>query len=103
MQSNFVVRLIINANARHDHPDAYDMQSIYISQNYPHSIGCMQQTLHLRTVLAITIAVRSLVIASLLTEEFLDVLDALRLLLILAHHAEGRREELLAVLHLNWK
>ena len=79
------------------------MQSIDLSQNRPHSVGCMQQTLHLRTILAITIAVRSLVIASLLTEEFLDVLDALRLLLILAHHSEGRREELLAVLHLNWK
>ena len=78
----------------------YHMHSRYYSQDHPHSIGCMQQTLHLRTVLTITITIRSFVIASLLTEEFLDVLDALRLLLILAHHAEGRREELLAVLHL---
>jgi hypothetical protein len=49
----------------------------------------MQQTLHLRTVLAIAVTIRSLVIASRLTEEFLDILDALRLLLVLAHHAEG--------------
>lgn len=40
-------------------------------------------------------------IASLLAEEFPDILDALSLLLVLAHHAEGRRQELLAVLHLN--
>ena len=30
-------------------------------------------------------------IASLLAEEFPDILDALSLLLVLAHHAEGRR------------
>jgi hypothetical protein len=60
----------------------------------------MQQALHLRTVFAITITIRILGIASLLAEQFLDILDALRLLLVLAHHAEGRREELLAVLHL---
>ena len=82
------------------HPGPYNTQSWYFSQMHSHSVGCMQQTLHLRTVLAIAITIRSLVIASLLTEEFLDILDALRLLLVLAHHAEGRREELLAVLHL---
>ena len=82
------------------HPGPYNTQSWYLSQMHSHSVGCMQQTLHLRTVLAIAITIRSLVIASLLTEEFLDILDALRLLLILAHHAEGRREELFAVLHL---
>ena len=82
------------------HPGPYNTQSWYLSQMHSHSVGCMQQTLHLRTVLAIAITIRSLVIASLLTEEFLDILDALRLLLVLAHHPEGRREELLAVLHL---
>lgn len=82
------------------HPGPYNTQSWYLSQMHSHSVGCMQQTLHLGTVLAITITIRSLVIASLLTEEFLDILDALRLLLVLAHHAEGRREELFAVLHL---
>jgi hypothetical protein len=60
----------------------------------------MQQTIHLQIIFTIAITIRSLVIASLLTEQFLDVLDALRLLLVLTHHAEGRREELFAVLHL---
>ena len=35
-----------------------------------------------------------------LTEQLSDILDALRLLFILTHHAQGRSEELLAVLHL---
>jgi L-lactate permease len=60
----------------------------------------MQQTLHLGTVFAITVTIRSLIITSLLAEEFPDILNALRLLLVLAHHAERRRKELLAVLHL---
>jgi len=70
-------------------------------QAHAYSVGCVQQTLHLGAVLTITILGRSLVIASLLAKEFLDVLDALRLFLVLTHHAEGRREELFAVLHLH--
>jgi hypothetical protein len=60
----------------------------------------MQQTLHLQIIFTMTITIHSLVIASPLTEQFLDVLDALRLLLVLTHHAQGGREELLAVLQL---
>jgi hypothetical protein len=93
MQTTFVVSHII-------HAITYDKQSIYISQDHPHSIRCMQQTLHLQIIFTIAITIRSLIIASLLTEQFLDVLDALRLLLVLTHHAEGRREELFPVLHL---
>ena len=96
MQTTFVVRHII-------HVITYDNQSIYISQDHPHSIRCMQQTLHLQIIFTMTITIHSLVIASPLTEQFLDVLDALRLLLVLTHHAQGGREELLAVLHLIWK
>jgi hypothetical protein len=75
-------------------------KSRYLPQTHAHSVGCMQQTLHLRAFRAITTTIRSLIIASPLAEEFSDILDALRLLLILAHHTEGGREEFLAVLHL---
>lgn len=35
-----------------------------------------------------------------LTEQLSDILDALRLLFVFTHHAKGRSEEFLAILHL---
>lgn len=73
-------------------------------QNDAYSGRRMQHLLHL-----ITIATRSLntpiVLRTLrkrlrLTEQLSDILDALRLLFVFTHHAKGRSEEFLAILHL---
>ena len=79
------------------------MQTLCL-QNNAYSVWLMQHLLHLITISArssgIPIIIRTLRKRLRLTEQLPNILDALRLLLIFTHHAEGRSEELLAVLHL---
>jgi len=73
-------------------------------QNNAYSVRRMQHLLHLITITTRsannTIIVRTLRKRLRLTEQLSDILDALRLLLVFTHHAQGRSEEFLAVLHL---
>lgn len=64
------------------------------TQSYAHPIRCAQHFPNL-----ITPPIR-VIVTSYLAEEFANILDALRLLLILAHHAEGGGEEFLTLLNL---
>jgi len=79
------------------------MQTLSL-QNNTYSVGLMQHLVHLVTITTcssdITVIIRTLRKRLRLTEQLSDILDALRLLLVLTHHAEGRSEEFLAVLHL---
>jgi hypothetical protein len=75
-------------------------------QNNAYPIRRMQHLLHLITITTTRLFNVSTIFGILLrkrlrlTEQLPDILDALRLLLVFAHHAQGRSEEFLAVLHL---
>jgi len=75
-------------------------------QNNAYSTWRMQHLLHLITVMTTRSSDNNPVVFGNLrkrlglTEQLSDILDALRLLLVFAHHAQGRSEEFLAVLHL---
>lgn len=64
-----------------------------------HSVRRMHHLLHFITIT--TFAVIMILKRCLrLTEQLSDILNALRLLLVFTHHAQGRSQELLAVLNL---
>ena len=74
-------------------------------QNNAYSVRHMQHFLHFITITTLHSNISVVVCRILrkrlrLTEQLSDILDALRLLLIFTHHAEGRSKEFLAILYL---